>query len=831
MRIEALAQDVRYAIRGLKQKPGFTLAVVLTLALGIGANAAMFGVTDRLLFRAPAFMKDPDRVHRVYLVRTFDGKENYGAWFQYTRFKDLERWTSSFDVSAAYSDNQTAVGVGEDAREMRVAVVSAGYWKLFDARPEIGRFFTAAEDTTPAGAPVAVLGHAFWQSRYGGRADALGQRLKIAKVDYTIIGVLPPDFTGANTERAPVAWIPITSYAASEFNWNPKDPHNWFQKYNISWVQMFVRRKPGVTQAAADADLTTAFKRSYAAQREMSPQTTLAELAKPRAIAGSVLLARGPQATEVSKVARWVSGVAIIVMLIAAANVANLLLARALRRRREVAVRLALGVTRMRLLSQLLTESILLALLGGGAGLVIAQWGGSVLRRQFLPTGETVSVVSDGRTLLFAAAAVLFVGIITGLAPALQSGRGDLTTSLKAGAREGTYHRSRTRVALLVLQGALSVVLLVGAGLFVRSLNNVRGLRLGYDVDALLWVGVEERTEKLDSTAKAALRDRLAEAARALPGVVNAARAVTVPFWMTWNDNVYVAGHDTAYLSNLGSFNIQGASPEYLATMGTRLLRGRNIERSDRRNGAKVMVVSDAMARILWPGKDAIGQCVRVGTDTNPCTTVVGIAENIRSSDDFSADNLLYYYLPIDQAQWNGGGLFVRTSGRAARSAEQVRRSLQTLMPGSSYVTVRPMSEIFGPTIRSWRLGATMFVAFGALALVLAAIGLYSVIAYNVTQRTHELGVRVAFGAQMRDVIRLVMSEGLKLTAAGILIGGAAALLAGRYVAPLLFRVKPTDPLVFGLVVVVLLSAALLASFLPALRASRVDPNVALRSE
>jgi putative ABC transport system permease protein len=831
MRLEAIWQDIRYAARGLRQKPGFAIAVVLTLALGIGANAAMFGITDRLLFRAPSYMKDPDQVHRVYLVRTFDGKENYGSWFQYTRFKDLERWTTSFDVAAAINDGETAVGVGPDAREMRIGSVSASFWKLFDAQPVLGRVFTQAEDTTPMGAAVVVLSYPLWQSKYGGRDDALGQQLKISKVDYTIIGVLPPDFSGISTERSPVAWIPITTYAANEFTWNPKDLSNWYQKYNISWMQMFVRRKPGVSAEAATADLTNAYHRSYAKQREMSPQTTLAEIAKPRAVAGSVLAARGPSATQVSKVARWVSGVALIVMLIAAANVANLLLARALKRRREVAVRLALGVTRARLMAQLLTESLLLAVLGGLAGLVIAQWGGAILRSQFLPSGESVSVVSDTRTLLFAALAVLFVGLITGLAPALQSGRGDLTSSLKAGAREGTYHRSRTRIALLVVQGALSVVLLVGAGLFVRSLGNVNALRMGYDVDQLVWVGVEERGEKLADAEKSALRDRLADAARALPGVENAARAVTVPFWMTWNEDIYVAGHDTAALNKMGAFRIQGASPQYLQTMGTRLLRGRSIESHDTKDSPKVMVVSEAMAKILWPGKDALGQCVRVGADTNPCTTVVGIAENVRASDDFNDDNMLYYYRPISQAQPEGGGIFVRVTDEGARHSEAIRRALQPLMPGSSYVTARPMTEIFGPTIRSWRLGATMFVAFGALALVLAAIGLYSVIAYNVVQRTHELGVRVAFGAQVKDVVRLVMSEGLKLTILGVVIGGAIALFAGRWVGPLLFNVKPTDPGVYTFVAITLLVVATLATLIPAMRAARVDPNVALRSE
>ena len=831
MKLDAIWQDVKYAVRSLRKKPAFTIAVVLTLALGIGANAAMFGVVDRLLFRAPTFMKDAHRVHRVHLVRTFDGKENFGGWFQYTRYQDLRSWTNSFDVTAAMTDNRVAVGVGEDARDMRIGAVSASFWSLFEMQPALGRFFTVAEDNPPMGAAVTVLSYPFWQSRYGGRADAIGQRIKIAKVDYEIIGVAPQGFSDVGTESSKVAWIPITAYAGSEFTWNPKDLSNWYEKYNISWMQMLARRKTGVSLAAANADLTNAFRRSYSKQREMSPGTTLAEIAKPRAVASPIHSSRGPTASQESKVARWVSGVAIIVMLIAAANVANLLLARALRRRREVAVRLALGVTRARLVSQLLTESILLAALGGLAGLLVAQWGGAVLRAQFFPSGESVSVTGDSRTLAFAAAAVLFVGVITGLAPAFQSGRGDLTSSLKSGAREGTYHRSRTRVALLVLQGALSVVLLVGAGLFVRSLDKVRSLPMGYDIDPVAWVDVRERGEKLSPTEAGLLRERLAEAARTVPGVEQASRAVTVPFYMTWDENIFVAGIDTAVLNRMGSFRIQGAGPEYLQTMGTRLLRGRFIDATDAEKSPKVMVISETMAKKVWPGQDPIGKCVRIGSDTNPCTEVVGVAEDIRASEDFGDDRLLYYYRPITQAQPNGGGIFVRTRGDAEHSMETIRRSLQKLMPGASYVAVQPMAEIYGRTITSWRLGATMFMAFGGLALVLAAIGLYSVIAYNVVQRTHELGVRVAFGAQVRDVIRLVLGEGLRLTVVGLIIGGAIALYAGKWVAPLLFQVKPTDPLVFFGVVAVLLTAATLASLIPALRAARVDPNVALRSE
>ena len=828
--LDTLAQDLRYAVRGLRKTPGFTIAVVLTLGLGIGANAAMFGIVDRLLFRAPSYLADAGRVHRVYLMRTFNGKENAGGWFQYTHYKNLERWTTSFDVAAAMTDSREAVGVGDNARQLHIGPVSANFWKLFDARPVIGRFFTTAEDTTPTGAAVAVLGYGYWQSRYGGRTDALGQQLKIGTLDYTIIGVVPPGFAGLVNADAPVAFIPITTHAASTFTWNPKDLSDWYLKYDISWMQMFVRRKPGVSLETATADLTNAYQRSYALQREMGKGTPPADIAKPHVFAGPVLAERGPQAGEVSKVASWVSGVALIVMLIAAANVANLLLARALRRRREVAVRLALGVTRARLLSQLLTESLLLSAIGGVVGLVLAQFGGAVLRAQFLPTSARVSVLTDGRTLLFAGVAVLVVGLLTGLAPAWQSGRGDLTTALKSGAREGSYQKSRTRVALLVMQGALSVVLLVGAGLFVRSLDNVQNLHMGFDVDRLLRVDVDERGEKLTDAEKSALRYRLADAARALPGVEAAARAVTVPFSWRGDESIFLPGVDTATINRMGSFSIQATTGEYLKTMGTRLLRGRMIDAHDTEKAPKVLVVSETMAKRLWPHADALGQCVKIGEDTMPCTTVVGVAEDVRA-DDFATDNLQYYYRPIDQTEPTNGGVFVRMRGSAKSAAEDVRRALQPLMPGAAYVTVKPMSEIFAPNVKSWRLGATMFVAFGALALILAAIGLYSVIAYNVQQRTHELGVRVAFGAQVGDVLRLVLGEGLRLAVAGVVIGAALALLAGRWVAPLLYQVQPTDPLVFGSVVAVLLVVATAASLVPALRAARVDPSVALRNE
>jgi len=821
-----MLQDLRYALRTLAKTPGFTLGVVLTLALGIGANVAMFSVVDRMLFRPPPLLHEPGVTHRIYLAMTFSGKEHASGYLQYARYVDLTSWTTTFARTAAFTEQDLAIGVGTEAREMRVGIVSAGFFGFFDAPPALGRYFTAAEDSPPNGSAVAVLAYGFWQTRYGGRREALGSTLQIGPTLCTIIGVAPEGFFGLWPVQRPVAFIPITSYASAMAV--GRRGESWWTTYHWQWLSMLVQRKPGVSRAAADADLSNAFRRSYAAQRPGSPALPPAEIARPRALVASVLSERGPNESSFAKVATWISGVALIVLLIACANVANLLLARALRRRREIAVRLALGVSRARLLSQLLTESVLLATLGGLAGLLIAEWGGAVLRAEFLAKGADVSVMGDTRTLTFAAAAALFAGLLTGLVPAFQTRRPDLASDLKAGAREGAFQRSRTRVALLVLQAALSVVLLVGAGLFVRSLHHVRVIPLGYDVDPVLLVDLNMRGVQLDTAQRVALRRELLETAQAIPRVEHASRQLTVPFWSTWNMDLHVAGIDS--VSRLGEFDLNAVTPEYFATLGTRILRGRGIGAEDTPHAPRAMVVSDAMAKALWPGRDPIGQCVKVGADTVPCSYVVGVAENIKSQE-LGDDPGLFYYL--SSAQWypEQGGVFIRTRGEAARAAETIRRRLQPVMPGAAYVTVTPLRDILGEQTRSWQLGATMFLAFGALALALAAIGLYSVMAYTVSQRTQELGVRAALGAQQRDLVRLVVDEGLSLGAAGIVIGVVIALAGGHWLRPLLFQESPHDPLVFGFVTAVLLGVTVLASFVPSRRAARVDPMVALRYE
>ncbi|HEX6053043.1 MAG TPA: ABC transporter permease [Gemmatimonadaceae bacterium] len=824
--LDVLSQDVRYAVRGLRARPLFTTAVVLTLGLGIGATVAMFGIVDRLLLRTPPYLADAARVHRVFLRYWFEGSEENGATAEFTRYLDFARDARTVDVVAAYAERELALGVGEDARELPVAVVSASFWRLFDASPVVGRYFTAREDSVPVGAPVVVLTHAYWKAQYGGSPDAIGQTLQVGPMVCTIIGVAPPGFVGLADEGTPVAFIPATlfGYGVSL----QRGRIDYHTTYNWGWLSILVRRKPDVDVAATNADLANVYRLSWEAERAISP-IPHADSARPRATAESIVLQRGPSASPVSRIAVWVAGVAAIVLLIACANVANLLLARALFRRREIALRMALGASRARLLAQVLTESVLLAALGGVAGLAAAEWGGAALRAMFLNEPGSATVLADGHALGFAVAAVVIVGILVGLVPGLQAGRAALAPSLKMGVREGTYQRSRARTTLLVLQATLSVVLLVGAGLFVRSLRNVRAMDLGFDVDPVLVALPNLRGLRLPAAERAELARRLVDAARSMPEVESAARGISVPFWSTERMGFTVPGIDS--LRQTSRFTVQMASADYFQTMGTRILRGRGITDVDRADGQRVAVVSAGMAETLWPGQDAIGKCIMVrGDSTGQCHIVVGVAENTRQNSLTDAA-MLQWYVPIEQRRPESALLFVRTRGDAAAHAEAVRRRLQPLMPGAGYVTVMPMREIFDPRQRRWQLGATMFVAFGGLALVLASVGLYSVIAYGVAQRTQEIGVRIALGARTGDVLRMVLGQGVRFAIVGVVLGVAVALAASRWVGPLLFSVSPTDPAVYAIVAAVLTGAAVLASLIPAVRAARVDPNEALRSE
>jgi predicted permease len=630
----------------------------------------------------------------------------------------------------------------------------------------------------------------------------------------------------------PAAFIPITALAAEmfmDFGSSPTATRpSYYATHNMSWMEMLVRRKPGVSLEEATTDLNAVYHRSYEAQLAENPAMRPINLARPRVYVTPVQRERGPNRGSDTKVATWLAGVAGVVLLIACFNVGNLLLARAFGRRREIAIRLALGVGKMQLMRQLIAESLLLATLGALGGIAIAQWGGGLLRKLLLGDADWTPTFQDSRLLMFTLGTTMLVALITGLAPALFAARSDIAAALKAGSREGTYHRSRTRMALLVMQVALSVLLLVGAGLFVRSLVKVKTLDLGYQPDRVAFVALDMRGVTLEGEARNALRRQLLERAEALPVVERASRTVSVPFYMNIGLDLTVPGVDS--VSRLGDFYYHAVTPGYFATMGTRIIRGRGILDTDTKAAPKVMVVSQSMAQKLWPGRDALGQCVKVGTDTMPCTEVVGIAQDIKRGS-LTKEEGLQYYVPIDQTQRGGGGLFVRTKGDATAHVETLRRELQRGMPGASFVTITPLEEILAPVMRPWTLGATMFSVFGVLALVLAALGLYSVIAYNVAQRGQELAVRSALGARAQDVVTLILGEGLRLAVVGVVIGVALALTASKWIGPLLFEMSPKDPTIFAGVILTLLAVALIAGSLPAWRASRVDPNLALRSD
>ena len=406
--------------------------------------------------------------------------------------------------------------------------------------------------------------------------------------------------------------------------------------------------------------------------------------------------------------------------------------------------------------------------------------------------------------------------------------RGDLAAALKSGTREGTYQRSRARTALVIVQGALSTALLVAAGLFVRSFANVRAMPLGYDVDHTLVVEVNLRGMKMPNDQQKTLMRRLTDEAANVPGVRGATQMLSIPFASFEHTGLSVPGIDS--VQRLGPFELQVVSPGYFRTAGTRILAGRPIDSTDRTGSPLSIVVSTEMARRLWPGQNALGKCVKVGVDTMPCSTVVGVAENIMLHG-ISHHAEANYYLAADQLDRPTHGLYVRVSGRDADYVEPVRRHLQSVMPGVSYVTVDPFADIVGSAEQSWQIGATMFAALGVLALALAAIGIYSVIAYNVTQRTHEIGVRIALGARLTNLTGLVLRDGLRLGVIAMAIGIGLALIAARWLSPLLFDESPRDPVVVLVVAGVLVGVTCLASAIPAARAARVDPNEALRAD
>jgi predicted permease len=818
---DALYSDVVYGVRTLRKKPGFTLGVVLVLALGIGANATMFGVIDRLLLRPPAQVGAPADVARIAYVRTIDHDSTVEQYLSYPIYLDARATPGVFEAVAAYSPASVAVGVGADAQSLRGMKVSANFFSLLRVHPAAGRFFLPEEDG-PGAPNVVVLSYGYWQRAYDGDPAVVGRALSVGQTAFTVVGVAPRGFTGATREKVDV-WIPITAGVT------PTEYAGWSESRNGYWMLAIARVRRGVTRDRAAAATTVVLRAGE--RRDGKSESRIAKQ-QPRIALLSILPREALANDSDAKVAVLLGAVSLLVLIIACANVANLQLVRALDRRREIAVRIALGVSRSRLIGQLLTESMLLAIAGGLGALGVTYLGSALVRRVMFVSLEWQGSVADPRVLAYTALAALLAGTVSGMVPALRARSFELAPSLKEGAREGHAHRRPARLALLIVQTMLCVVLLVGTGLFVQSLRRVQALPIGMEPGRALIVDVPTAGTNYTTAESRTIYERLERDAAALPGVESAALSTALPFSSSWSTRVHIPGRDTLPTVKDGGPYFNAVSADYFKTMGMHVLRGRGITAADGANTHRVVVVNETIARLWWAGDDAIGKCMKIGGDTMPCSEVVGIVVNPRRQA-LIEDLSLQFFLPIDQAPaWvSSRVLSIRPHDNPETAAEPLRRQLQLAEPGLGYIRVWPLSELVDSELRSWRLGATMFAAFGSLALFLAAIGLYSLLAYDVGQRTHEIGVRVALGARVADVSRTVLRSGVALVAVGAASGLALALLGGRFIEPLLFRTSAHEPAVIGGVIGLLAVVAMLAMLVPTWRAARVDPIVALRAE
>ena len=828
-RIDAWWSDLSYAGRTLARQPAFSLVVITTFALGIGANAAMFGVIDRLLLEPPPEVRDPSRLLEVARATPREGAMDYYNVAQYPFYTALRADTSAFRVVAAESSiTSETLGSGSSAEQLQAVFVSSNYFRALGTDPALGRLFGPAEDGEVPTSDVVVLSYGLWQRRFAGDPKVIGTVLRIGPRQFTVIGVTRKEFTGTSPDRVDV-WIPL-SHARALGLVGPNALGSW----GAVWLRLHVRLRDGVTPRAIAGRVQALFTRGFEAwsggvSKGVPPQMREGSFVL-RSIMPSTQLADDPKA----KLARLLVGVTALVLLIACANVASLLLARGTERRREIAVRLALGVSRGRLLRLLLAETAVLAVCGGIAAMLVAHWGIRMLQATLLDRFAWTASAFDGGVVAVTTALVVVVIVLAGVVPTLRASRPDVVESIKAGGREGGVGVSRLRTALMTAQAALSVVLVVGAALFVRSLRQTATVQLGYQTAGVVGATIDVIPLGYKPPARLALYSAMRDRVAAVPGVANVAVATTYPLQQyAYGMRVRVPGRDSLPLPPSGwgpTYN--AVSSEYFATLGIRMVEGRPFLPSDLGAVTRVAVISEAMARAYWPGERAVDRCIMLLADS-VCTTIVGVAANTRVTiiDDAPRFDI---YVPM-RAEWYAGANALLVRARATQDAdrlvEPIRRAMQTTAPNLPYAEVQTFDAMFAPEVRPWRTGATLFSLCGALALVIAAIGLYSAISYGVAQRRHEFGVRMALGARVADVVRLVMDQGIRAALIGVMLGTAVALLLSRFVAPLLFQTSPRAPSAFALAATIIVAVAAVASFFPAWRASRVDPVSVLRGD
>ena len=821
-RVDGLVQDLIVSLRGLKREPLFTVGLIATLGLGVGANATMFGIVDRLMLRGPDHVVDARSLDRLYITaNTPTNGTRTISFLGYIWYTTLRDQAKSFAGVAAYASGQVLYGTGSGARLINDGRATWDFFPLLGVRAELGRFFDASEDHPPRGEQVVVLSHDFWQAEFGGDRGIIGRTIPLGNAKYTVIGVAPPGFIGVEREAVDL-WRPMSLYA-------PRP--DWPTTFKAQWLQIVTRLKPGVSPAVAGAEATSLLRAAYAGDQTFLK--TLDASVRP------LWFSATGRPTQIANVAKWLMGVAIVVLVITCANVANLLVARARRRRREIAVRLALGVGRGGLVRLLLSETVLVSIGGALAALAIAAIGGRVMRATLLSNIAWSSEPLDGRVFAFTLIVAIGVGLLVGLGPALSATRLSLTSSLKTGSGDGGGRRDVLRTSLSVVQAAFSVVLLIGAALFVQSLLRVRGVDLGFSPDRVL--RAEPRIVPLNPQPKdwKARNDRIFDDAlqqlQRLPWVEHAAVSVGSPYGYGFSVGVGTPERDSLAPVPGGGPYISAVTADYFATLGIALKQGRAFTAADRAGSAPVAIVGETMAKSVWPGMNPIGKCLMIGDrkpggPPPPCSAVIGVVTDVHR-ESVREPATMQYYIPVGQETGFGGSVLVVRPRIPMPEARVALKRTMASMPDFSFTKIQTIQESIDPEYRPWKLGAAMFGVFGLLALVVAGVGLYSVVAYLVTDRTRELGVRLALGATGARVVRDVVGRGVATAALGVFLGVIVAIGLGRFIQPLLFDISAHDPTVFATVAIMVLAIAVFASWGPARRAGRVDPVIALRAD
>jgi predicted permease len=828
---DEMFQDLRFGARMLLKQKGFTAVAVLSLALGIGANTAIFSLADALLWRAlPGTHND-----RLFALVRGDGS---GPTFSYPDYVDYRGRNRVSAGLAAYEGVTFAYGNGDHSRVVMGELVTSNFFEVLGAPMAQGRAFLPEEDRAPGANPVVVVSHDFWQRGFGGDPQLIGKTAMFNNHSFTVVGVAAEGFAGASIPSRADVWVPMMMRAAVKPNEAPL-----LNDRQAETLWAIGQLKTGVTRAQAEAELETInrqLQQAYPAPNRFNLDAATFQQSRRLTLAparGTLLHGARQMATLGTTLATVVAG---IVLLIACANVANLLLARAATRRREIAIRLAVGAGRLRLIRQLLTESLLLALLAAAAGLLLAFWINQLLmsvQPPFPPPMEfRADLRLDWRALGFTLLLSMLTGVIFGLAPAWAATRPDVVPALKDDTGTGdSRRRFSSRNLLVVAQVALSLVLLIGAGLFIRSLRHAQAIDPGFDTDNGLVMTLDLGLQGYGEERGRQFYQQLVERLAATPGV----RSVTVADYLP-----------LGFFGSLGQLSIEGQPPptdgppimamrqsvglRYFETTGTPLLRGRDFTARDTASSERVVIVNETLARRHWPNlKDigeVIGRRIRIGDPPAPWNVIVGVAGDCK-------------YLGLEEEKWDGVWeplaqnyapsfqALARTATKTPNVAAAFRREVAALDPNLPIQNITTLRDQVGLHLWSARMIAGLMTALGGLGLLLAAVGLYGVMSYAVARRTREIGIRMALGAQARDMLKMIIGQGLRLTLAGVAIGLAGALALARMVANLLYGVSARDPITFVVVPLALAAVAWLACYVPARRATKVDPLVALRRE